>query len=297
MRRLLPNGRPDRSFGSRGTARIHFPGRRYFLISIAVQPDGKILVGGDSESPGGTNPVLARLTERGDPDLGFGDDGSKVLRGNFSGDSPRVVDVAVGPGSEIFAVVGNYPLESAIQRIGRKGGISRSFGHRGTLIVGKNGPGDSGIFALPTVTVTPDGKLVVGSGVNIRGGRGNAMVAFRYLANGRPDPSFGRNGLVVLATGGSANTNAVAVRPDGGIILSGDGRTEGGSSFLLASLLADGTRDAAVGPGGFARARVSGYSSASTLVLKGKTAVVIGYTTNPESEVSRTLLARFRLSP
>ncbi|HEV7527216.1 MAG TPA: hypothetical protein VGP92_19835, partial [Acidimicrobiia bacterium] len=87
-----------------------------------------------------------------------------------------------------------------------------------------------------------DGKLVA-----VETGLGGVvgpyeMIATRYLANGRPDPSFGSGGtfLANLPLGGGAITDA-ALQPDGKVVLVGWGGPHTG--IIVTRLRANGTVD------------------------------------------------------
>lgn len=296
--RLRPNGTPDRSFGSDGVAKVDF-GRKFAdVTSVAVQPDGKIVVGGGSEcSYGGCaqSPALARLTEAGGADPTFGEGGHEILSGSYRGEEPRVMGLTTDAEGEIFAVSGGYASDLTIQRFGADGTLDRSFGRRGSVIVGQAHRPPGNLFALPKIVVMPNGRVVVAGHLEHAGL--DEMVAFRYLADGRPDPSFGQGGRAILATSVAAFTWGLAVRPDGGVVLSGDGVGRSSRYFLLAALRPDGRPDYKVGPGGFAKVSVGTRSSAPALILQGRTAVVVGSTSKRRQGAERTLLARIPLSP
>lgn len=73
----------------------------------------------------------------------------------------------------------------------------------------------------PRVSLYPRGRLVVG------GSSTGGFVAYRYLPDGRPDPSFDQNGIAVATLPGGegegafGSVSAVAVQPDGRILLAG----------------------------------------------------------------------------
>jgi uncharacterized delta-60 repeat protein len=104
--RLNLDGSLDTSFGSNGFASDQFEGAGAQAWSVAVQRDGKIVVGGNTLGPS-NDFALARFTPRG------------VIDTSFSGDGRVVTDVA-GP------TVGDVPYGIAIDRKGRivLGGLS-----------------------------------------------------------------------------------------------------------------------------------------------------------------------------
>lgn len=115
-------------------------------LAMALQPDGKLLVGGDFGQAGGVNRTrLARLNTDGTTDTSFG-----VLN---NGADNRVTDIEVLPDGKII-VVGfftaiNGVLRNRIARLNTDGTVDNSF----------NPNANADIYA---VAVQDDGKLVVG---------------------------------------------------------------------------------------------------------------------------------------
>ena len=100
------------------------------------------------------------------------------------------------------------------------------------------------------IVVQPDGKIVVAGG-STPGDRG--LLLARYLPNGTPDPSFGHVGYVETLTGDWAFAQAIALQPDGKIVVAGSsyqGDDHVLSEFTLARYDANGALDATFGAGG-----------------------------------------------
>ena len=72
--RYMPDGSLDGSFGNEGLTTISIEGREY-AKSVAIQPDGKIVVGGAWELNRATDFILARFLPNGVPDTSFNGDG------------------------------------------------------------------------------------------------------------------------------------------------------------------------------------------------------------------------------
>jgi uncharacterized delta-60 repeat protein len=86
LARYLPNGTLDASFSGDGTVLTNFGGESFDVAAaLALQPDGKIVVAGQSDASGSYDFALARYLPNGTLDATFGSDGT-VLN-NFSGDS------------------------------------------------------------------------------------------------------------------------------------------------------------------------------------------------------------------
>jgi uncharacterized delta-60 repeat protein len=139
--RLLPNGKPDPSFGVGGTATVDFGGRYDGGQATAVAPNGEIILGGYRQtlagSRGGSDatPAVARLNADGTLRRSFGDEGVRILAG---GEEGGVFDVAAGPGGGTV-VMGEAPLGTAIWELTADGSIDPGFGRRGRVeIVGRD---------------------------------------------------------------------------------------------------------------------------------------------------------------
>ena len=122
------------------------------------------------------------------------------------------------------------------------GDLDATFGSGGFVL----GPNASQGRALVR---QPDGKLVA---VGFRIGSPNRFLVARYDDTGALDGGFGTGGIVetVLGTGGASAT-AVALQPDGKIVVAGSyGNGPSDSQFAVVRYEADGTLDATFGTGG-----------------------------------------------
>ncbi len=161
-----------------------------FGNAVAVQPDGKVLVAGQSvDASGNTAVVVARFRPGGRLDRSFG------VGGIFATDFPQSdgpfngMSIAVQPRTGKAIVAGSYGLGSfLVLRLRRGGRLDHSFGE-----------GNRGFTATPvggfanSVAITPDGKIYLGGSDGNTPGR--PMVVARYWADGRPDRRFGVGGI------------------------------------------------------------------------------------------------------
>lgn len=74
--------------------------------------------------------------------------------------------------------------------------------------------------------------------------------AFRYLPNGELNQSFGEGGWVDTDLGSFEFPHAVALQPDGGIVVAGEGDCRFAGCFVLARYRPDGSLDPGFGEGG-----------------------------------------------
>jgi uncharacterized delta-60 repeat protein len=145
--------------------------------------------------------------------------------------------------------------DTGVVRLLPTGRLDPTFGSGGHAAVGFPG----GPVSVPNLTVQPDGKILwVGSVANTSGGGNRTDFALeRFTANGTPDKTFGRKGLVTTdvpaGLDGFEMFQAAVVQPDGKIVAGGaigtEGRT-GHSNVVLARYNPNGTLDTSFGTGG-----------------------------------------------
>jgi uncharacterized delta-60 repeat protein len=200
-------GRLDPSFGNDGRAvvtgiRECSPGEGgcWAGIGMAIQRDGAIVIaGGTLDSDCGSRFAVARLQESGRPDPTFGDGGRvQTAFGSSSAVAHAVVvlpDNRIVVGGELLAAqspcldylhLGDVGSKGfALARYLPDGTLDRSFG-RGGRVATYFAQG-SGLDVL----LQRDGKIIVVGSSN------RNLVLARYSGDGRLDPSFGQQGIVV----------------------------------------------------------------------------------------------------
>jgi uncharacterized delta-60 repeat protein len=105
---------------------------------------------------------------------------------------------------------------------------------------------DDGDIALRGVAVQPDGKIVLAG--NDQASKGILVV--RLLPGGGFDPSFGVGGAVITTVpGGFAGARAVAVQPDGKVVVAGEAKGAADNDVVAARYEANGTPDPSFGDG------------------------------------------------
>ena len=222
-----------------GTAIADFPGGGEFSRDIAIQPDGKIVIGGDN----GDNFAVARLMPNGDYDGSFGSPAGRTTV-DF-GKTEDAAALALQPDGKILIAgrtnVGHC-CDFAIARLNPDGSPDDSFGGGDGRSLVAFGDDEAGAEAI---ALQPDGKIVV-AGYK-RMGVNSAAVA-RLQPNGSLDSTFGEGGRASLEIAESLG-EGVALQPDGKIVVAG---YAGGitSDFLVARLEGDPQPPGGPGPGG-----------------------------------------------
>jgi uncharacterized delta-60 repeat protein len=97
--------------------------------------------------------------------------------------------------------------------LGAPGDLDPTFGTGGVSVT--FGPQDT----AHAIIQQADGKLVV-AGTSAGDGRNHVMVV-RYQTDGRVDTASGPGGKVIITVGGSSGANALALQPDGKLLVAG----------------------------------------------------------------------------
>lgn len=220
--RMLPNGVIDPSFNP-------IKGANGVVADIALQPDGKAVIGGWFSSinavPRGR---VARLNSDGSLDVGYANGGV---------DDGRVDAVALQPDGKAviagnFSSCGGVPRES-IARLHVDGTLDLGF---------DPGAGfDSG--GVNALELQPDGRIFVAGDFTTYDGVPRSRIA-RLFADGSLDPSFDPG------DGANDRVRDLALQPDGKLLLAGHFSWMGGViRWRIARLHADGSLDTSFDPG------------------------------------------------
>jgi uncharacterized delta-60 repeat protein len=221
--RYNSDGTLDNTFGTGGKVTTSFGINPIAatISSIAVQPDGKIIAGGQTLVNGtGENNffALTRYNADGTLDNTFSVDG-KVTTDLANGDLSRIHSITLQPDGYIVAagtarISNNYYIALARYRTD------------GTLDTGFDGDGKltSDVFStigqINAVLIQSDGKIIAAGQVVLNGTQGFGIV--RLNADGSPDNTFGTAGTVFTDFNGvSAIAYAAAIQPDLKIVLAG----------------------------------------------------------------------------
>jgi uncharacterized delta-60 repeat protein len=224
IERLNADGRWDNTF----TAHT---GTNGYVYSIALQSDGKVVLGGSFSTVNGTNRnCIARLNADGSLDGTF-DPGT--------GADNTVYSIAVQPDGKVllgghFSYV-NGTTRIRIARLNADGGVDGSF---------SSGTGaDDDVLS---VVVQPDGKALVGGDFTSINGTNRHRIA-RLNPDGSVDSTFDPG------SGPNSVVQAVAIQPDGKVLLGGGFTTIGTAGRrYIARLDPQGTLDNTFTPGPWA---------------------------------------------
>lgn len=253
--RYETNGSLDASFGTGGRVTTSFgSGSVDRGSAVAIQPDGMILVAGDTNRDGTTDFAVARYASNGAPDAGFGGGGVAVI-GLGAGSIDFASSVAVQPDGRILVGGTSNVFSSndfAVVRLLAAGTPDPGFGSGGIttkdFLVGSDDIGSA-------LVLQSDGKIVMGGTTGDLGGQNGDFALARWNANGTPDTSFG-GGTAAARTsfGGGSWDEAYGLALSGGKLLLAGFTTVGGNrDFALARFSTAGILDTTFGAGGTGR--------------------------------------------
>lgn len=232
--------------GGAGTERFFPSEEKIGLRAVAVQADGKIILGG-FEQPG--NLVLARLLVGGGLDPSFGNGGKVSLP--FAPGFGEARAIAIQPDGKIVAAGGAKgvgTVDFLVVRYLANGAPDPSFG------------GGDGIETIPVgaaydeaeaVSIGAGGRIFLTGRTELPGPTTGAGVAV-LQADGKPDPGFSTDGVAILETTGSEKSDegvAIVEQPGGAILVADSTGNGAGHGATVVRLLGSGTPDPGFGGG------------------------------------------------
>lgn len=246
--RLNADGSNDATFNP-GT------GANLPVSSSAVQPDGKIILGGTFTTYNGTTVNrIVRLNSDGSIDTSF-NSGTGM---NSSLDSMLLLPdgkLIVGGGFTTY----NGTSINRFARLNPDGTLDTTFT-----------PGTSSNGVVRQITLLPDNKLLIGGSFTSYNGSTRNRIA-RINADGTLDTSFDPG------TGPNNTINSFAVHPDGGIVIGGTFTSVSGvTKAKLAKLNANGTLDTSFDIAGAGPGPGTGPAVTKVLAVEGGKTIVTG---------------------
>ena len=276
-------GDPDLTFGSGGHVFTDFSGNSDYAFAVRLQPDGRIIVAGQSGVYPLFHAALARYNTNGQLDSTFGTGGKVIAALDAGGD--QLAAVAVQPDGKIVAagsvIHDNWQLSFLLARFNSNGTLDPAFGNQGVVATNF---GDS-YAAASAVVLHADGKITV-AGVSGAGPYSelNDFALARYNSNGTLDQTFGNGGKLKTHFPGLYNTGsratAAVLQADGKLVVAGTYKNEATArAFALARYNANGSLDTTFGSGGMVTTSMgSGDAIAfSVALLSGGRIVATGY--------------------
>ena len=280
LARYNVDGSLDATFGTGGKVITDFRSNGTDVAhALAIQPDGKIVAAG--VVPHGLDFGLARYNVDVSLDATFGT-GGKVISSSANYDTLSAAVLQSDGKIVVAGSRGYYPAarDFVLARYNTDGSLDASFGSGGEVTTDFGNHTDDQASAM---ALQPDGKILVG------GGSGGRFALARYNPDGTLDPTFGTEGTVITAFGGGESAAALALQPDGKIVVAGGPRS---ANFVLARYNPDGRLDLPFGTGGVVATGFGGSAQATALGLQEDGKIVVAGRSFFASD-TRFVLARY----
>ena len=242
--RYTQQGTLDPSFGTGGVTTTNI-GSSAYILSMAVDPQGRIVVGGYANT--GAVSALARYTDNGQLDPNFGT-GGKVLTPMGPSGMSQFSSIAIDPQGRIVAAGYAYSgsdIGLALARYTDSGALDSTFGTGGKVLPTPVTVDDTGT----SVAIDPQGRIVVAghSGPFPQ----EDWAIWRFTDGGSPDSSFNGSGRATVSlSSGTDVANAVAIDAEGRILEAGSAYNGSNDDFALVRWTPAGTLDPSFGTAG-----------------------------------------------
>ena len=275
---LAEDGDTDPAFGDGNQVTFVRPvesgNGQTWVGDVATLPDGRIAWAMEN----GIGALwVARLLRDGAPDPSFAGDGLLELGPCVASRPARLVALEDGA---LVVWAG-----ACLVRIRADGTLDPGFSQSG------GGPG-AGFLAARLLRDAEGRWLLAGT-------EGQQLHVYRFLADGSLDTGFadaGRATIDTPSTNGTRALHAMALRPDGRIVVAGLRGNTHGVNLVLAALDADGAPDVAFGDGGLVDLEApAGYNSvlAQAIVVDRDGSLVVAGDANNGMQSCCVLVARF----
>lgn len=244
------------------------------INSLAVTSDGNYIAGGACVKGSGYF-MLLKCLSNGLPDNSFGDNGTVLT--NF-GRQGRINQIGIQPQDEKIVAVGyienGVNTQFAVARYLPDGSLDESFGVNGTV--------STGIEYYATaraIAFQPDNYIVVAGFTFDEATHTRKFALARYDTHGKLDPHFMGTGIVVTPIQYGAEAHAVAIQPDGKIILGGTSHGNRCLQFTLVRYNSDGSLDKSFGNNGIISHSSETYDACiNSIILQNDTKLIVaGY--------------------
>ncbi|WP_294246400.1 delta-60 repeat domain-containing protein, partial [uncultured Chryseobacterium sp.] len=220
--RLNANGTLDTSFNGTGKLTIAFGTNEDIAKAVAIQPDGKILVAGQSYTGSNRDVAVARINVDGTLDTTFSGDGKVTT--DITGNNDSATCIAINTDGKI--AVGSYSYGASasgsdygIVKYNADGSLDTSFSGDGKqLIVLSSNDNDEPV----EIAFLNNGKILIGGTAFLSLNGRDDFALVRLNANGSLDTSFNGDGIFTASIGSSDDTtHAMKILADGKILLAG----------------------------------------------------------------------------
>jgi uncharacterized delta-60 repeat protein len=216
--RLNADGTIDTSFGTNGVSTLSQDAAAWGLV---LQPDGKLVLGGQTDYNTNQEFMAARLNPDGALDTTFGSGGIRMIP---IGVTALGFGIALRPDGKFVLAGPAFTTTgvAATARLNPDGSLDPSYGSGGIATL-------PDWYGVNGIILDASGRIVlplVGAG------------AVRLNPDGSADKTFGNGGIALAPLGSHGGANGAAIQPDGDIVLAGAAAVNGQTVLTVIRLVA-----------------------------------------------------------
>jgi uncharacterized delta-60 repeat protein len=275
LARYGEEGRADQAFGK--SRRVLTPGGIYgaTALDVAIQPSGRILAAGYGiDSSHRWTGLLIAYRSDGSIAKSFASGGMFKIHG------PRTFEVGISgveilPSGKIL-LGGDFDGRLMLVRLLPSGKLDRSFGGGdGRVMFDADGDRHCACSFSNSLAIGPGGRPLLAGSVSGPGPESGLLA--RFLPTGKPDRSFGNDGVVRTLRGSRLVNFGVTVQPNKRIVIAGayDSSRTGESQADVLRFLPSGKLDSSFGRSGFFAPHVGRESVAHAVLSQPDGRVVV----------------------
>ena len=307
VRLLDPQGTLDPSYGQgTGGSRLNFGGADR-TGAIALQPDGRIIVAGSAGTTANTSTdvtILRLLNPEGTLDLSSFGGGTGFRKFDLGGNDSTAAVALQADGRIVTGgtvQTGTSTTDMTVTRRLANGDPDTGYGlgsGSSRLDFGAAQGATSAQDTAEDIALQLDGRIVIVGSTNARTGTNSREGAVSRLVvpDGTFDPSFGAGTGRLFRTPGSGSTEvkAVAVQPDGMIVVAGTHTSGATSEVVVFRLKPSGDPDPTFSDDGKASSGAGGKDAAEALVLQPNGKIVLAGSTGAVGAPRDALVMRLQ---
>lgn len=226
--RYNSNGSLDTTFDVDGKLTTDFSNSKDECVSIALQPDGKILAAGRYQDGLVLDYAMTRYYSNGTLDSSFNFDGKLTTDFGFIHDFGNSIAIQADGKILLAGFSNSSGMDFSMARYTTAGSLDPTFDTDGRVLTDFAANNDE----CWSIAIQPDGKILLG------GRSMDSTYDFslaRYNLNGSLDNTFDTDGLVTTDFAGSADWGAsLFIQPDYRIILAGRSSNPINTDFAIA---------------------------------------------------------------
>jgi uncharacterized delta-60 repeat protein len=272
--RYLSDGNLDTAFNGTGYVVTDIaPGLQDQAMTIAIQSDGKIIVGGAANNGANFDFTLARYHTNGSLDTNFNTTGYVTTDFGFGSDT--INSVAIQTDGKIVAcgdsTTAGFNNHVALARYHSNGSLDTTFNTTGRIVTPATGFTDY----CNSVLVQSDGKIIA-AGSSYDGGFEYDTFVFRFHSNGSLDTTFNGTGKVISTITPDSTAYEALLDSSNKILVGGYAKVGGIYSFMVARYHSNGSLDTTFNGTGYSTTIAGSRSQGIAMSLQADSKIVVG---------------------